>query len=208
MVNFRVSSWRRAKNWEGGSWLGCQQGASSLGFDLEKLRCAGGPPSLGEGMVGGGEKSFLSFTLGKSVNWSDEKSMTSPNGRGRWLRLEPPPPHAAFKLPLFTHLFPRICESSARSGWRNEHNKFTAPGREWTFADLFLTTEPKTYKRHWHIYLQLLSTTLNPQTLLDIIHLPQIIQRTLGSYRGSCGIFKAGALTWNGFQIISVLVQL
>ena len=49
-------------------------------------------------MVGGGEKSFLSFTLGKSVNWSDEKSMTSPNGGGRWLRLKPPPPHAAFKL--------------------------------------------------------------------------------------------------------------
>lgn len=61
---------------------------------------------LGRGMVGGGVKSFFSFTLGRRVNWSAEKNMSSPKVSGTWLRAaggSAPPPHAAFKLSLLTY---------------------------------------------------------------------------------------------------------
>lgn len=59
--------------------------ASALSFHLGKLRTCKGPASLEKGVVGGQEKSLLSFPLGGSIGWSDERNMSSPKERGRWL---------------------------------------------------------------------------------------------------------------------------
>lgn len=43
---------------------GLLAGSSSLGFDLEKLECAGGPPFPGDGVAGGGVMPFLLIRYG------------------------------------------------------------------------------------------------------------------------------------------------
>ena len=82
-MHLRASSWRRGRR-EAGSWLGFQQGQRSE-FSPGEAKDLQRTCVSGEGVVGGQEKSLLSFPLGGSIGWSDERNRSSPKGRGRWL---------------------------------------------------------------------------------------------------------------------------
>lgn len=71
-----------ARGREGPGWASSR---ASSQFSPGEAKMCRGPASLEKGVVGGQEKSFLSFTLGRSISWSDERNMSSPKGRGKWL---------------------------------------------------------------------------------------------------------------------------
>lgn len=72
-----------ARRREGPGWASSRAGA--LSFHLGKLSCAEDLRLWRSGWSVAKEKSLFSFPLGWSIGWSDERNISSPKGRVRWL---------------------------------------------------------------------------------------------------------------------------
>ena len=206
-----------ARGREGPGWAFSR--ASSRFSPGEATVCRG-PASLEEGVVGGQENSSLSFALGRSVSWSDARNTSSPKGRGKWLTAVGASSSLPHRLLLNCHYLLTYSPGCVRALPEVARGMISINSPPWGENELLLIYfSPRSLKPtkvtgtfifcSFPISLTLrlfLSNILNPQTLLDIIHLPLIIH-TSGSYRQCGGIVKVATLTRDGFQFISVLVQ-
>ena len=154
------------------------------------------------------------------LSWSDARNTSSPKGRGKWLTAVGASSSLPHRLLLNCHYLLTYSPGCVRALPEVARGMISINSLPWGENELLLIYfSPRSLKPtkvtgtfifcSFPISLTLrlfLSNILNPQTLLDIIHLPLIIH-TSGSYRQCGGIVKVATLTRDGFQFISVLVQ-